>query len=595
MRRTAPCSGVLRRSARSARGAALLSSLLAACSTSNNGALDGGVLPDGAGTPDGALPPNGVVRRAPGTPADAADHFTQGPVDDASRAATVAYPLDGVVFPHNVFPPDVQWDDAGAAGDLYRVRVSGASPLLTGYVLHTGADFRHDWQPDVDAWRVVADAAGVRELTLTVDRWDRARDQVVRGPAVRLRFARGSIAGAVYYWTLGHFGDTQGRIVRVFEGTEVTPRPENFMPSPPPRADGGRCAACHVLSRDGNRLAVSLGDGQLGAVFDVTTDLSAADPPTVFRLPRPWFYAAFNRDGTRLVMTDPDRGAHLLDARDGRVLREDLTDATHPAWSPDGALLAYVSSADDAWDLHRGDLSLSDMSADDRFGAPRVLHRGADLSSAPEGGVMDAYPTFSPDGRRIAFQHGNRTFVNTADAAGALYLVAPGGGPPSRLTRASGSEHGDAYYPSFTPFTTPGADAGDVWWLLFYSRRDYGNDRAGTRGTRRRQIWVAAVSTDAGASDPSYVPWWLPGQDVAQENASAFWAPRPCRPNAAACSGDDQCCSGSCTDELSPGQRVCRPPPATGCRRHGESCAADGDCCDHSDQCAGHVCLPTPP
>lgn len=555
---------------------------IAACSTSGTAAPDGGA--------------SGTTRMTPGTPADAADHFARAAVDDPSRAVTVDYPLDAVVFPHNVYPPDIQWEDPGSAGDLYRVRIAGASPLLTGYVLHTGAGFRRDWQPDVDAWRAVADAAGVRELTLTVDRWDRARDEVVRGRAVHLRFARGSIAGAVYYWTLGTFGDTQGRIVRVFEGTDLTPRPENFMPTPPPRPDGNRCAACHVLSRDGNHLAVSLGDGQLGAVFDVTADLRAMDPPTVFRLPRPWFFAAFNPDGTRIVMTDPDRNAFLLDARDGRVLRDDLHDATHPAWSPDGALLAYISSADNAWDLHRGDLTLRNATSGDGFDAPRVIHRGADLTGAPEGGVMDAYPSFSPDSRQVAFQHGTQTFVNNPMVTGALYLIAPTGGAPVRLTHASGDAMSDAYYPSFTPFTTPGADPGDVWWLLFYSRRDYGNALAGTRGTHRRQIWVAAVSTTSNASgDPSFVPYWLPGQDVAQENASAFWAPRPCRPNAAACSGDDQCCSGDCADELAEGQRVCRPPQPAGCRRRGESCSTDRDCCDATEQCAGHVCLPTPP
>ena len=52
------------------------------------------------------------------------------------------------------------------------------------------------------------------------DRRDAARGDVVAGSPVRLCFARGSIAGAVCYWTLGDFGGTQGRVLRLFQGTE---------------------------------------------------------------------------------------------------------------------------------------------------------------------------------------------------------------------------------------------------------------------------------------------------------------------------------------------------------------------------------------
>jgi hypothetical protein len=130
-----------------------------------------------------------------------------------------------------------------------------------------------------------------------------------------------------------------------------------------------------------------------------------------------------------------------------------------------------------------------------------------------------------------------------------------------------------------------------VYWLLFYSRRDYGNALAGTRGTGRRQIWVAAISTEpSAAADASNVPYWLPGQDTAQENASAYWAPVPCRPTGATCTSDASCCGGRC--DLAAAVPVCAPPYE--CREAGETCESDADCCSTTLACAGGVCVPAP-
>jgi hypothetical protein len=77
--------------------------------------------------------------------------------------------------------------------------------------------------------------------------------------------------------------------------------------------------------------------------------------------------------------------------------------------------------------------------------------------------------------------------------------------------------------PNFSPF-----DSGGYFWLAFYSTRDYGNAQVGTRGSGRRQIWVTAVSNNpTPGADPSHVAFWLPDQDPATDNMSAYWSVAP--------------------------------------------------------------------
>lgn len=542
---------------------------------------DGSIDPEADGY---VIVPGEIVLYGPGTPSDAHTHFGDPVVTEPSETPSILYPLDQVLFPRNVYSPDVQWEGPGASGDVYRIRFTGPPVTITAYLTHSGASFRDDYLVDYDAWRRLAVAASGGEMELRVDRWIAARSVVVESSPITIRVARGSIAGAVYYWALGEFGGTEGRILRVRQGTELPPVIENFMPTPPPAADGDRCAACHGLSRDGNRLAVSFDDGHFGGVVDLTEDLTVADPPMVFRFDREWFFAAFDPTGTRLVMTDSAQQTFVLDGTSGAELQR-LRDGTHPAWSPDGARVAMVIDANDAWNPSTGNLATIPVTGTDSFGAAGLLHSGADLSSAPEGGALDAYPTFSPDSRFVIFQHGTGTVASAGGARGALYLVPSGGGTAIRLDRASADD--TTFYPNFTPFVTP-ADAGpDVYWVLHYSRRDYGNALAGTRGTGRRQIWVSAVSSEPGSGDPSHVPYWLPGQEVAQENASAFWAPIPCRLVGQGCQGDGQCCSDECGPD-----DTCAPPPE--CRMGGETCGASSECCGTGTVCSGGVCLQAP-
>lgn len=516
-----------------------------------------------------------------GAPADAPTRFATL-VDDPARRATLLYPLDGVIMPGNMRPIDVQWDGDVEGSDLLRVRIEGPGVSVHAFVAATSG-YGHHWLVETAAWRAIAESAPNQPFTVAVDRWEAASSTAIAGTPRTVRFADATIRGAIYYWDLGG-----GRIVRIAgDGSGL----ESFMPTPPPRGDGRRCVACHTVSQDGRRMAAEMWDGgDTGVVFDLTVDLSGDPPPTVFAPGVANFLTAtFNPDSSRLI---GNRGnlLFLLDANTGATLPAGGAGlpgagAANPAWSPDGTAVAFVSNTDGGWavDYRRGDLSIFDAMPGDAFGAPRTLVSGAPL--------VVARPSWSPTSTFIAYQHGeySRAFEDVAVGPSVrrnatIRMVSRDGLTIFDLAALNGGAT-NSYYPTFSPF-----DEGGYFWLAFFSTREYGNQYVGTRGTERRQLWVAAIdSSPTGGVDPSAAAYWIPQQDVSHENMAAFWAPEPCRADGRSCAVSGECCSGFCRDTGS--GPMCVPPDIVECSMEGESCRDGGDCCDGMDlTCVANVC-----
>ena len=527
--------------------------------------------------------------RAEGTPPDVADRFDGTPLDSPVARAQMVYPLDGAVMPQNVYPAEIQWL-SGSEGDVFRIRLSKPHVTTTAYVSHSGAGFRYAWLVAEEAWRGLAQSDLDEPARIAVDRWIASTDRWVRGEEKTLRFARAALTGAVYYWDI-----ERGRIVRILDGTA---RRDEFMPNPPPAIRGDRCVGCHVVSPTGRWMAGRLGGGDnVGAVFDLTVDLTPDPAPTVFPVRNSppysamWAMASWSPDETRLVtshlLTDLNEPLRFLDPFTGSFVPVSGTmprNATHPAWSPDGTQIAYVTNVN-RWggECSVGDIGVLDVTGADTVGSARILHRGSDLSSSDPPGPADSYPTWSPDSRRIAFAHGSGCRSERDRAA--LYVMNRDGTDVVRMDRANG-DGALNFQPRFSPF-----DSGGYYWLSFLSRRDYGNAVAGTRGSGRQQIWVTAIRKDAApGEDPSEVPYWLPGQNTGSRNISAYWAPRACRPDGERCSVDSECCGGYCIPG-SEGEPVCSPPPPERCRRAGETCSSTDDCCEGAGlSCIANVC-----
>lgn len=531
-----------------------------------------------------------------GVSADVVERFEAADLDpDPSIVPDVVYPLAGAVMPLNVAAPAVQWTPfAASAGELVRVRLTRPHASLSTYVAAT-EPFDHAVSLARDAWRTIAESDAGEPILVEVDRLLVRGGVEVRSGSAPLTFrtARGSLFGKVYFWDLN-----QGRTETIdpIAGTR-----EATVPSPAPDGSGGRCVACHTVSRDGRWLYGRRQDGA-AMQFDLTTTLSGDPAPTRYAPALTRLLAGtFDPTGDLFVgMADGWTGPMvIIDATTGAersVAGLPSSATSFPAWSPSGASIAYSGNASVHPDSHPvdGDVFTIERTSESplTFGAPRMLHEGAALSGAPEGGTCDTHPVWSPDDERLVFQHGPRAFSFVPGSAvippGALYAIDPDGTDLVRLDNFAGGPSGtSAYYPTFAPYVTNEGDDHRYYWVAFYSRRDYGNERAGARGLR--QLWVGAVDADARDGDPSFVPYWLPGQDRTVHNIAAYWAPEPCRPTGVGCSTSSECCSDICD----PDADVCAPPPETMCRRDGETCGSTEDCCGEAE-CVGNVCIGPP-
>lgn len=505
----------------------------------------------------------------PGTDPTAPTRFVGTATVDASRAALIAYPLDGAMMPQNVFPADIQWRN-GAPGDLFRVRLSKPSAQVTAFLAYDG---NNHWLADEPSWRRFAQTDPDAPATVEVTRWDAATQQLIDGPVVTIRFAQVALSGSIYYWDIA-----AGRIVRIDDGTATR---EQFLPNPPQG-----CVGCHSVSASGRYMAGRFGGGEnVGGVLDLTRDLTPNPPPLEFPVTATtsrWWFSSWSPDDRRMIVSydenssrvlrlmDPFRGV-FLDPQGGTL----PSNATHPSWSPDGNAIAYIGDLD-AWGGANtaGNVWMVPVTGPDVFGAPVRLNDGAAMPNSLPVGNADSYPTWTADSGAVVFAHGTSSRSENGQAA--LYYVKKDGSGLVRLTKASGGpDASDTFQPRMSPFSQ-----GDYFWVSFLSRRDYGNAQAGTAGTSRQQIWIAAIKKNpAPGEDPSEVGYWLPGQSTASMNISAFWAPRACRAEGQSCTVASECCGNDCRPDAQ-GQPVCGPENTQTCAEFGQACETTADCCD---------------
>lgn len=454
------------------------------------------------------------VRIDPTLPANTQDLFNGTEV--AARAPTVVYPPAEVVVPRNLGDFEIHWTDSSSNDifeislhtDLSDVRVyvpGGNGMAAAGAGAGWSAFLSSEWQA------VVGTEDTVTYQVRAVNSADLGAG-VGAGQPRLVKLSRQEMNGGIYYWASR--GTTSPEGVWRHDMAKPGQPAEQYMTQV---QTNGRCVACHVISRDGTRMAITY-DGGNGAanMIDVGTKALGSEANA-------WNFGAFTPDGNQ-----------YLSVRDGvLVVRDYATQAiqatmtvagtdkvTHPDVSADGTMLAYVRvpSASYGADWHFGHGAIYVRSYDQAtkaFGPETLL-----VSDA----MNNYYPSFSPDGKYVLFNKSSDNSLNGAynnPSASVWVIKTDGTGPQVELATLNAALGKTNSWARWAPFEqTVGTDP--VYWITASSQRDFGTRLV---GLSRPQIWMTAFSPAAveAATDPSSPTFRLPFQNLDSNNHIAQW------------------------------------------------------------------------
>ncbi len=458
------------------------------------------------------------------------------------------YPYDQTVFPRGLLPPALQF--AGQAASASYVHITTKNLDYKGWY---GASNPSKVALSPAAWKTITSSAGSSDpVNVEVTTLSAAG---VTGPIKESwTIAQGNLKGTVYYNTYSSpMANGQGAVMRVKPGAAA-----DILSS------STTCTVCHAVSANGNVLVTMGGQsGQneymTGEKVDLTTSV------VTNRADQKYGFGGVYPDGSKLLsngglagswppnvpgVEGGDRSSELIDLGTGTTLPATGLGGhmLMPSFSPDGKKVAF-----NHYDTGAGK-TLAVMDFDNAKNAFSGL---TDVVTDPS--MFVGWPAFMPDTKSFVFGT-----VDGGDYAtwqthhGDLYAVDLATKTRVALDAANGVMKGGAQYIpygaadlhlNYEPTALPLA-VGGYYWVVFTSRRQFGNTVVGGDpwgNSQRKKLWVVAVDMNpAAGADPSHPPFYLEGQELAAGNMRGFWALDPCHQNGNSCESGDECCTGFC-------------------------------------------------
>jgi hypothetical protein len=571
------------------------------------------------------------------------------------------YPYDKTVFPRGLPAPTLQF--AGNSPTAYYLHVKFNNFEYEGFFPGGTPGSAARLAVAQPWWKVVTNGAGTgNPVTVEVTKLEAGG---VSGPKREVwNVAPGSLKGTVFYNSYNSaLAGGSGAVLRVKPGSNA----ELLAHYATVKSDGTReyCVVCHSVSANGSTLVSAAGWFQTTDTEDPTgndpiwsvawniSTTGAAKEKFVHEEGRRLPFGALTPDGSWLVgnghaaiSAHMIRGyshpfaSRLYDMKTGEPVSDGYFGAgahtyLSPAFSPDGKRLAFNDHDTTNEDTTTKDghvLAMLDFNAGTNpptSSGYTVLTTSANVAG---------WPSFTPDSKAVLFhdgddfdtgghtdeallkeRHADIKWVDVAtktvaslDALNGWEL--DGAGKKFYLPYGEAEDGHLNYEPTILP-----VGSGGYFWVVFTSRRSYGNtvyngtpnsvrpdgDRAFDNGqdhTRgfRKKLWVAAIDINAPpGTDPSHPAFYLEGQELKAGNMRGYWALDPCKPNGNDCETGDDCCGGFCRQVTladASSAKQCVPPPTT-CSNDTERCALDADCCNVSKsvRCINQVCTYTPP
>jgi len=349
----------------------------------------------------------------------------------------------------------------------------------------------------------------------------------------------------------------------------------------------GTCIGCHTITNDGRIMAMSIGGSAPGdlmmldiatlsmAMMDETANGGDTNGPQnlIKRYRKPDFASAttFSDDGSAMVS----------------MYRGKFATSTGYLWAPmtapsPTAALAFTTTplvlkgagGENVTDAFWGTLDIADATKPTKFvftsykatdasllgGKPNpngdVKNKGRILMATATNTTVndDAqvlvdrtpnmstyYPALSSDTEWVVFNksdcagpmnpggYGTDPCDGYDDISAKLWFIkSEVGASPTELKRANGADANSGNsWPRFSP--NVGQFRGKkLYFVAFSSRRPYGLqvNQAGI-ATSFPQLWLAGVSPEGElVGDPSYPPFWLPGQNLAQKSPTGNHVPQ---------------------------------------------------------------------